>query len=447
MAQVTSNTQIDTINILSEASSANDSDMFLLQRGSISYKIPKNKLILPSSQITGLQNAIPTGGNKNKVINGNFDIWQRGLINARPDMMMSGGIINVSRETCGSDEHFNFNANWYQRIQTDTYSNEPNQYICIQDIENTSEILGKTVTLSFWARAGEPTQILSESQISGSNMWTPTITKIFNLTTSWQKFTHTYTMPTYQQVYDYCYDPDLVNISNPTYTPLKNSNSVPHLYHWYYQIDLKAVWDDTEWAKHGNHTNRPVGYFYNERMTEAQQTAFKAAFVDNNEIDIAQIQLEEGSVATDFEHRPFSEELKRCQRYYFNSAMYLDDWITPGSGGINSNEIVFQRDPTVNNYWWGQFDFPTQMINHPTVTIWCPQNSENNPLGNQYGLTCVYEDRYSYVSTSKSAIKTEHGLRSLKMIRIDGAPSNLGGYDNVNKAPAAFHVELDSGFS
>jgi hypothetical protein len=54
MAQVTSNTQIDTINILTEASSANDTDMFLLQRGSTSYKIPKNKLILPSSQIANI---------------------------------------------------------------------------------------------------------------------------------------------------------------------------------------------------------------------------------------------------------------------------------------------------------------------------------------------------------------------------------------------------------
>ena len=44
MAKVTNNTQIDTINILTEATSANDTDMFLLQRGSISHKIPKNKL-------------------------------------------------------------------------------------------------------------------------------------------------------------------------------------------------------------------------------------------------------------------------------------------------------------------------------------------------------------------------------------------------------------------
>jgi len=39
MAQVTTNTQINTINILDEASSLNDNDYFLIQRGVKSYKI------------------------------------------------------------------------------------------------------------------------------------------------------------------------------------------------------------------------------------------------------------------------------------------------------------------------------------------------------------------------------------------------------------------------
>ena len=34
-------------------------------------------------------------------------------------------------------------------------------------------------------------------------------------------------------------------------------------------------------------------------------------------LDITGFQLEVGSVATDFEHRSFAEELELCQRYYF----------------------------------------------------------------------------------------------------------------------------------
>lgn len=44
MAKVTTDTQIDTINILSEASSAQNDDYILVQRGSISYKLKKDNL-------------------------------------------------------------------------------------------------------------------------------------------------------------------------------------------------------------------------------------------------------------------------------------------------------------------------------------------------------------------------------------------------------------------
>ena len=45
MALITPNTQIDTINILQEANSAENGDYFLLQRGSTSYKVRKDEII------------------------------------------------------------------------------------------------------------------------------------------------------------------------------------------------------------------------------------------------------------------------------------------------------------------------------------------------------------------------------------------------------------------
>jgi hypothetical protein len=61
MTQVTENTQIDTINILTEASSANDTDMFLLQRGSTSYKLAKSNLKLNSNQLQNLSDYVAIG--------------------------------------------------------------------------------------------------------------------------------------------------------------------------------------------------------------------------------------------------------------------------------------------------------------------------------------------------------------------------------------------------
>ena len=42
---------------------------------------------------------------------------------------------------------------------------------------------------------------------------------------------------------------------------------------------------------------------------------------DNATFEITGVQLEVGSVATDFEHRTFADELRRCQRYYYRESI------------------------------------------------------------------------------------------------------------------------------
>jgi len=44
-------------------------------------------------------------------------------------------------------------------------------------------------------------------------------------------------------------------------------------------------------------------------------------FASGNYLEIAQVQLELGSVATDFEHRSYGEELALCQRYYWQGKL------------------------------------------------------------------------------------------------------------------------------
>ena len=51
-----------------------------------------------------------------------------------------------------------------------------------------------------------------------------------------------------------------------------------------------------------------------------------------NYIEFSLVQLEVGSVATDFEHEPFSVTLAKCQRYLY----------VPGAGAASANEIVGQ---------------------------------------------------------------------------------------------------------
>jgi len=64
--------------------------------------------------------------------------------------------------------------------------------------------------------------------------------------------------------------------------------------------------------------------------------------------ELTGVQLEVGSVATDFEHRSFGDELRRCQRYFFYD----------GTGRYH-----------YANYSEEHYDFPVTLRANPTVTL------------------------------------------------------------------------------
>ena len=63
------------------------------------------------------------------------------------------------------------------------------------------------------------------------------------------------------------------------------------------------------------------------------------SIISGDYIEISQVQLELGSVATDFEHRSFGEELALCQRYY--EEMYLPNAVPVTVGqGYNTRKRI-----------------------------------------------------------------------------------------------------------
>lgn len=296
--------------------------------------------------------------------------------------------------------------------------------LAIQNLENAAEILGKEVTLSFWARASQPTKIFSESQIHSSDlesMFTPAIHKVFDLSTSWQKFTHTYIMPTFQQVSAVAYDATV--FANPipevpTYTPLHLSNSLPPLSSWLYQVDIKTHWTKRESIRHGNAWSGTTSYrpgsavnYPGEAMTPAELIAISTSVLSGSQgyYDIAQIQLEEGNIATDFEFKPAGLELATCQRYY-----EIGGVLTPDIAGSNSRHHLC----TVGSQNHAGWQFTTTKCKVPTVNFWRPSlgktastgfienTAESNPVAigtigrNVYGIT--------YFSTPETITSNSH---------------------------------------
>jgi len=76
---------------------------------------------------------------------------------------------------------------------------------------------------------------------------------------------------------------------------------------------------------------------------------------DNATFEITGVQLEVGSVATDFEHRSFTEELHRCYRYY---------WQYPSGGG--NNGYLYGGKYASSSFV--SYSFPTEMRIVPTLT-------------------------------------------------------------------------------
>ena len=216
------------------------------------------------------------GEKKNLVINGQFDIWQRGtdsgsnttdgvLACDRWMLASSGATKQVTRQTFALGQtDVPSNPKYFLRYAVTTGNNNA---ALRQRIEGVDTVQG-TVTLTFYAKGTNPgggTFNITNRQDFGTGGSASGVVDTgvgdFTVTTSWAKKTFTFTPP---------------SISGKTLGTNNNS---------YYELEV---------------FRQPAG------------DTSTAAYT----IDIANVQLEVGSVSTDIEDRSHAEELALCERYY-----------------------------------------------------------------------------------------------------------------------------------
>lgn len=255
---------------------------------------------------------------RNKIINGNFDIWQRGtslasgtggryLADRFADNSI-GSTYTASQQSfvVGQTDVPN-NPSFFHRTVVSSVSGNNNFCALQQYIEGVQTLSGTTSTLSFYAKADSAKSIsiefLQYFGIGGTP--SPTVLGIgvqkLNLTTSWQKFTVTANIPSIAG--------KIIGSNNDGY------------------LAITFFFD--------------AGSDFNSRTDNLGQ--------QSGTFDIAQVQLEAGSVATPFENRPIGTELVLCQRYYelvssSGTGAGALSWVGYGSGGgtIVSGWIQFK---------------------------------------------------------------------------------------------------------
>jgi hypothetical protein len=218
----------------------------------------------------------PLAGMRNAIINGNFDIWQRGTSFASPsDAAYTADRWAVRFNNTGATRTLSRQS--FALGQTDV-PGEPTYFMRFaqsvagsggtftqldQRIESVRTFAGQQVTISFWAKAAASTTMPSVAfqQLFGtggspSSLNQTTAGSSLALTTTWQKFS--------------------------------------------YQVTLPSI------------SGKTLGTDNNDALIAVFFMPLNATFT----IDIAQVQVEPGPVATPFERRPIGTELALCQRYY-----------------------------------------------------------------------------------------------------------------------------------
>ena len=248
-------------------------------------------------------------GFKNYIINGNFDIWQRGTSQTtsgygsddRWNNSNIGSTKTHSLIVCTDTERALFNASYFSRTAVASVVGANNFVVKHQHIENVTNLAGKTVTLSFWAKADSAKNIAIEfGQMFGTGGTPSSYTsgvesQLITLSSTWQKFTKTIVIP---------------NIVGKTL----GANGVPTT------TTYVSFWFD-------------AGSSFSTRSSSLGQ--------QSGTFDIAQVQLEEGSVATPFENRPIGLELSLCQRYYYSMVNSMNISLIKAGGTWGTTSLKF----------------------------------------------------------------------------------------------------------
>lgn len=305
----------------------------------------------------------PFAAGKNKIINGDFGIWQRGTSFTNPSVFqytadrwqgvfngtVTGAVTTQQAFALGTAPVSGYEGTYFMRQLTTGQTSGSVQAIA-QRIEDVRTFANQTVTFSFWAKADTSRtwtcRFIQSFGSGGSADASTANSSNFSVTTSWQRFSATFT---------------LASIAG------KTIGAGSYLY---------AIIDG------------PIN---------TGQT-----------MDIWGVQVEAGSVATPFTTATgtFQGELAACMRYYQKS--YNQD-VVPGTAGSVGALAPNATAAVATTNQFHSTVLPVTMRTTPTVTIY----------GWQGGVTKV-ADAGGIDLAANSGTATNPGTNGFRMVNTSG---------------------------
>tara|TARA_R110000796_G_scaffold69170_4_gene157983 strand:+ start:2438 stop:4141 length:1704 start_codon:yes stop_codon:yes gene_type:complete len=338
LADVTDVTNVTAAGALMDSELTNIAAVKALNQGVATTDSPTFNNITPTGTVDGRD--VATDGTKldgltgrNLIINGNFDVWQRGT------SFTSVASFTVDRFGIvfkNSSDTIDINRENFTLGQTDVLTN-PTYFVNADvtaggaggstrfgtKIEDLRKFEAKTLTISYYVKASSATTIVgrvgAQFGTGGSpSAATAQLVGIESVTTSWQKITRTVTV---------------ASIAGKTLGT--NNNNY-----------LEFYWE------------LPVN------------TTISCQF--------ASLQIEEGSVATDFEHVPIGQTLALCQRYYqksYNTGVFAG---ANTGANVGIHDVIAPSSASMI----GLVNFPTVMRVNPAITVYDTVGNANKVTTN-----------------------------------------------------------------
>ena len=323
---------------------------------------------------------VEAGSFKNKIINGDFDLWQRGT-SASPSVhtdfladryttdFSTAGVVNIARSaqypTQVQSGHQSKRSFFLQATTADASVDAADYYIIQQKLEGYtySGLAGKTCTLSFWVKSIK-TGIFCVAFRNGGADRSYIAEYTVNTTDTWEKKTITLT-------FDQSGGTEQYEAG----------------------IGLYMAFVIMCGANLGGQTaNNWISG--NKLATTNQVNGLDST---DNTMRFSQVQLEVGTSATSFESRSFAEELALCQRYFEKS---YDTDINPATAIFEGMVISYSTGNTSADHIINiPVRFAVTKRETPTIAVYTyagtiakvdMASGEVTGSGNEAGMTGFY---------------------------------------------------------